>query len=435
MVGAPLTRAKRVLIYGINYNPEPTGVGRYTADVGAYLSRHGVDVEVITAVPHYPGWVLRNGYRNQYRVETINGAYVTRCPIALNEKMHGIWRVLAPLSFAITSTPIAIWRILRTRPDAILCIEPTLFSAPLALMLGKLTRSRMVLHVQDLELDAAFAVGHLRGEVVKRLGRCVEARLLASFDHVVTISQAMRRKLEKKKLQNDQLSVIRNWVDVDKIHHLDRRSSYRDELGLSDDAFVVQYAGNIGAKQALAVILNAAAKLVDRPDIIFVIAGEGPDKARLESRYGHLKSVRFMGIQPEARLCEFLNLADLHVIPQMAGAADLMLPSKLGGMLASGKPVLVMASMDTELAEFLNGVGIVVPAGDTEALVAAIRSQRENPAWDLARAALLVQELSFDRALSTFFKAILPNTGLNTSLNQSEAVRARPSGTNEPVPK
>ncbi len=371
-------RSRRVLIYGMNYTPELIGVGRYTGELGAYLSSRGIEVDVVTAVPHYPGWTLRDGGRNGYRSEKLAGARIARCPLLLRAEMRGIWRLLAPLSFAITSAPVVVWRILSTRPDAVLCVEPTLLAAPAALVCAKLVGARTVLHVQDLEVDAAFAVGHLTGDYFRKAATLFERVVLGAFDAVVTISCRMRDRLAAKGVPEARLSVVRNWVDLDKIKPMPGRSTYRDELCLSDDAFVALYAGNIGPKQALHVVLDAAGQLAGESGLIFVIAGDGPEKKSLEARYGHLPNVRFLPVQPEERLCELLNLADVHLLPQDRGAADLVLPSKLGGMLASGRPCIVMADQGTELYDFLNGGAILLRPGDSVALARAISRSFER---------------------------------------------------------
>jgi colanic acid biosynthesis glycosyl transferase WcaI len=359
------SRAKRILIYGINYAPEPIGVGRYSGELGTYLSARGFDVSVVTAVPHYPGWLVREGYINKYHHEWIGGAQVTRCPLLLKSEMRGIWRLLAPLSFAMASAPLAVWRLITLRPDVLLCVEPTLFSAPVALLVAKIMRVRAVLHVQDLEMDAAFAMGHLGGGPLQKMAMFFERYVLRAFDEVVTISHRMREKLIEKGVAKDQVSVVRNWVDLEKIQPVQGRSTYRAELGLAEGDFVALYSGNIGAKQALPLIFEAAERLADEPDIVFVVAGDGPEKKQLMSRFGHLANLRFLPVQPEERLCDLLNLADVHLLPQDRGAADLVLPSKLGGMLASGKPSIVLADPGTELQEFLGDGAIILPPGDS----------------------------------------------------------------------
>lgn len=347
--------AERVFIYGMNYAPEMAGVGRYTGEIAEYLAKLGADVTVVTTPPHYPGWKIQKGYRNRYSAASENGVRVLRTPLLLREKMGGVWRLISPLTFALSSAPVAIWQILRHRPTIVLCIEPTLLVAPAALLAAKWVGARTVLHVQDLEVDAAFATGHLSGRRwLKSLGGIFERACLKRIDRLITISDTMADKLSEKGVVDERIAVVRNWVDLDKIFPLDGPSPYRSELGYQAEDFVVLYSGNIGPKQGMNFLLDAAAELsATAPHIKFVIAGEGPSKPGLERDYGHLANVRFMPFQPYERLNEFLNLADLHALPQAPGIADLVLPSKLGGMLASGKPILAMADPGSELDRFL----------------------------------------------------------------------------------
>lgn len=375
----PMTQ--RVFIYGLNFAPELTGVGRYTGEIAAYLSKQGANVEVVTAVPHYPGWAVAGSYRNRYSRETGPGMRITRCPLLLKREMHGIWRLLAPLSFALTSGPIALWRILKFRPDAVLCVEPTLFSAPVAALAAKIVGAKTILHVQDLEVDAAFATGHLRSGFARKFFYGIERLILRGFDSVVTISDRMRDRLKAKGVSPGRLAIVRNWVDLDRIKPLLGPSLYRRELGLADDAFVALYAGNIGPKQALPAVLDTAERLASDRDVVFVIAGEGPAKRRLLEQYGHLPNVRFIPVQPEERFCDLLNLADVHLLPQDGAAEDFVFPSKLGAMLASGKPCIVTATPGSELFEFLGDGALVVPPGDSRAVgdaIEQIKRQRDR---------------------------------------------------------
>ncbi len=396
---------KRIVIYGINYAPEPIGVGRYSSDIGDYLARQGVQVEVITAVPHYPGWAVRDNYRNRYSVEQKSGVRITRCPLILRSDVRGFWRLVAPLSFAITSAPVALWRIFHTRPDVVLCIEPTILAAPAALLGAKFVGARSVLHVQDLEIDAAFAVNHLRGNTLRRCALWFEKIILRAFDQVITISNRMAEKLVAKGLPERKVGLVRNWVDLEKLRPLSDVSQFRMELGFPAGKFIALYAGNMGPKQALPIVMEAAKLLVHEPNIMFVLAGEGPEKKRLREQFGDLPNIRFLPIQPEERLCELLSLASIHLLPQDRGAADLVLPSKLGGMLASGRPCVVMADAGTELYEFLSGSAVLLPPGDAAALAAVIATichRTVNPPINLQRA-----EVFDARNNLAVFKALL----------------------------
>jgi colanic acid biosynthesis glycosyl transferase WcaI len=397
----------KIFIYAMNYAPEVAGVGRCTGEIGADFAAMGHEVFVLTTVPHYPGWKVVAPYRNgRYAAETRGGVEIFRCPLILRERMGGVWRLIAPASFALTSAPVALWQALRRRPDTILCVEPTLMVAPAALLAARLVGARTVLHVQDLEVDACFAVGHLRRSAwLTALAHGFEKWALRRFDRLITISTRMAERLVAKGVPPGRVAIVRNWVDLDHIKPLDRVSPYREELGLAATDRVVLYSGAIGAKQGLDAVIAAAQRLAARPDIKFAIAGEGPAKSALAARAAELPNVRLLPFQPYERLADFLGAADLHLLPQAADAADLVLPSKLGGMLASGRPIVVTAAPETELATFLAGAAIVVPPGEAAALAEAIATALDAGPDDPAMAARrrsLAERLSKTDGLRNF---------------------------------
>lgn len=400
---------KRVILYGMNFSPEIAGVGKYTGEIAEYLNGQKADVTVVTTPPHYPGWAVKDGYKNAYSSETKNGLRVFRVPLFLKENMGGIWRLIAPMSFAATSAPVVLWQILRQRPDIVICVEPTLFAAPLAILAAKAVGARTVLHVQDLEVDAAFAVGHIKSvNFLKKAAFLFEKLTLKGFDRIITISERMSAKLAEKTGNPSQVAIVRNWVDLEHIYPLGRTSDYRKELGYADDDFVVLYSGNIGAKQGLDTLLEAASKLEDnQKKIKFVIAGEGPAKKSLMAKYARLSNVNFLPFQPYEKFNEFMNLASLHALPQERGAADLVLPSKLGGMLASGAPVVVTADLGTELANFLGDSALITPPGDPDALAKAIQNASKGDREDYKdRRADLSRKLSKHDGCISFINAV-----------------------------
>lgn len=387
----------RILIYAMNYCPEVAGAGRYTGEIGEHLTAQGHDVTVVTTPPHYPGWRLQgNAKTYRWTMERQDGQVLIRCPLHLPREMRGVWRLVAPLSFAINSAPVVIWKILSMRPAAVFCVEPTLISAPAALLAARIVGARTILHVQDLEVDAAFAVGHLANHpILRSVGFAFERACLKRFASVVTISRAMAAKLVAKGVAASQIEIVRNWVDLDQIRPLVAQSSYRAELGLGPTDRLVLYSGNIGAKQDFDTVLAAAEALRARNDIQLVIAGEGPEKRRLQARAALLPRLQFLPFQPYARLGEFLGAADVHLLPQSAGASDFVLPSKLGGMLASGRPIVVTTEPDTELSRFLSGLATCVaperPEALAEAIIATLRPDGDDPVRRASRLALARQ--------------------------------------------
>jgi colanic acid biosynthesis glycosyl transferase WcaI len=418
---------RKILIHAINYAPELIGCAKYTSELAQYLVAQGHLVEVVTAPPHYPGWRVREPYSAfSYSSETIDGVRISRCPMAMKADAGGVWRLLAPMSFGLAAAPMLLWRALRFRPDAIMCVEPTLFSAPIAVIAAKLLGARSLLHVQDLEVDAAFGVGHIKGAALKNLAVAGEAFLLRAFDHIVTISFKMRAALAAKGLDSGAIRVLRNWVDTSAICPTDRRAnSFRAELKLPDDAYVVLYAGHIGVKQALDMVVDAARRLKDEKNIYFVIAGAGPVRQSLIAASADLPNVLHLPLQPAEKLNELLGLADLHVLPQHRGAADLVLPSKLSGMLASGRPVVATAEPDTELYDILNHVAVLTPSGDAQSLAAAILLASQSDLSQQAEAGLrLAESMGATRILPQFEALLTAPTARLAEIKSGETAEA-----------
>jgi colanic acid biosynthesis glycosyl transferase WcaI len=396
-----------VLIVTPSYAPELTGVGRYTGELAVGLAERGQQVEVVAPPPHYPGWYVRAPYAAwRYQAESLDGVRVWRCPLFVRRNAGGLVRLLTSLSFGLSAAPVLLWRALARRPRVVLCVEPTLAAAPVALFAAWLVGAHTVLHVQDLEVDAALAVGHVRlPRGLLRVAFMVERFVMRRFDRIATISNKMSEAIVRKGVDPTRLVLIRNWVDVDRIRPLPAPNAYRDELGLGD-RFVCLYAGQIGRKQALHLVLEAAALLIDDLRFAFVIAGDGPELPQLRQRFEGMANVRFLPLQPEARLPEFLNLADCHMLPQDAGMSELVLPSKLGGMLASGQRILVTADTDSELATFLQGSVTIVAPGSPLAIVDGLRTMIATPDTTQPERLALARSISAAETLDRFASLI-----------------------------
>ncbi|NCU02152.1 glycosyltransferase, partial [Candidatus Macondimonas diazotrophica] len=132
-------------------------------------------------------------------------------------------------------------------------------------------------------------------------------------------------------------------------------------------------------KQGLELLVEAARALRDDPSVVFVIGGAGSARERLMAMAADLPNIRWIPLQPAERLCDLLNLADLHLLPQRADAADLVMPSKLTGMLASGRPVIATAAPETQVGRVVGDCGLLVPPGDGAALTQAIVALAADP--------------------------------------------------------
>ena len=362
----------KLLIYGLNYAPELTGAGKYTAEMAEALAARGHAVRVVCAPPYYPAWRVAAGWSAwRYRREMRGGVAVRRAPLWVPAHPRGAARVAHLASFAFSSVlpMVAQWR---WRPDVVMAISPTLLCAPVALMLARASGASAWLHVQDFEVDAACGLGLLAPGPLACAAHAFEGAMLRRFDVVSSISERMVERLATLGVPATRTLCVPNWVDVRAIRPLRRPSPYRQALGIGEGEVVVLYAGNMGAKQGLDYLIDAAARLVARPDVRFVFCGDGLLRDVLARQCAQLSNCTLIGLQSADRLRELLGLADIHVLPQRAGAADLVMPSKLTGMMASGRAIVAMAHAGTQLFEVLAGRGVVVEPEDAVALARAI---------------------------------------------------------------
>lgn len=378
----------RILIVGINYAPEPVGIGPYTSEMAAFLAKAGHRVEVVAAHPYYPGWSRPPGFpRFRYIRSEEEGVRIVRCPLYVPRRPTGVRRIAHHLSFALSILPPVAAAIVRRRPELVMTIAPSLASIPVARLFGRISGARTWLHIQDFEVGAALATGLLDARsMLGRFASWFEKVVYRGFDRYSSISPQMCLRLTEKASPADKVIELRNWSDVSRIRPMSTPSPYRDEWNIGTP-HVALYSGNIANKQGVDMIVDAARRLRHRRDLTFVVCGEGPRRNALVESAGDLDNIRFHPLQPRDRLDQLLGLATVHLLPQLASAADLVLPSKLTNMLASGRPVVATAAAGTGLAIEVEGCGAVTEPGDADRFASAIECLVDDPAAYSAAAA------------------------------------------------
>ena len=366
----------RLTIIGINYAPEEIGIARYTTDMAVWLAARGHGVEAIAGKPYYPQWSVYPAWRGGgWRRGTEQGVTVTRCPHYVPARPGGLKRVIHLASFGLSALLPVLQLRLRPReqrPQVVLCVVPALLSVPVAWVAARLLGARLWIHVQDFEVEAALATGLVVSRGLRtRLGRMAENRLLGLADRVSTISPQMCLKLREKGVPEANIREVRNWADQNFGPLPVSDAAYRAEWGVGARQ-VALYSGNISNKQGIDVLVRTARLLQHREDILFVICGQGPNRARLEALAEGLVNIQFHDLQPAERMGEMLSLASVHLLPQIKGAADLVLPSKLTNILASGRPVVATAEPGTGLYDEVEGCGLAVPPDEPQALADAL---------------------------------------------------------------
>lgn len=365
----------KILALGLNYAPEKVGIAVYTTGMAEALAARGHTVQVVAAQPYYPAWEVTEGYSCFWYTRGVeSGVDITRAPLYVPKKPSGAKRLIHHASFAASTLVPMLTRALSFRPDVVLTVAPSLIAAPVAKLAAKACGARSWVHIQDFEVEAAFATGLLSEEsTLGKLAKKFEVAVMNGFDRVSTISPQMCAKLLEKGVPADRIIEFRNWANIDTIRPLTMPSSYRAEWNITTP-HVALYSGNIANKQGIEIIVDAARRLAHRPDLTFVVCGEGPNRDNLKSQAEGLTNIQFHDLQPKERLNDLVGLATIHLLPQLASAADLVLPSKLINMLASGRPVVATAVAGTGLADEVQDCGLITPPEDEALFAGAIEA-------------------------------------------------------------
>ena len=377
----------RILVISPNYAPEKTGSGKYTADLAEWLVARGHEVHAFVGPPHYPEWVVHAGYRgDRHSTEMRHGVHVHRVPMYVPPPA-GITskrRIRMEFSFSFHLLRPALRAALGRRFDVVIAVCPPLQTGVVPRMLRLLRGTPWVFHIQDLQVDAAFRLGLLEPGKAERALLGLERQMLRAASLVTTITEPMRQRVVAKGVPVESTALVPNWADLSLVRPTIHDNPFRAALGASAGEVVLLYAGNVGKKQGLEMLLDAAARLRDEPTYRFVIVGSGAALPELQARAQALAltNTSFLPLQPRERLSDMLGAADIHLVIQRVEAADLVMPSKLTNILAAGRPAIGTATAGSALHDVLenHGTGRCVPYGDLDALVGAIRELARDAA-------------------------------------------------------
>lgn len=288
--------------------------------------------------------------------------------------------------------------------DVVVAISPPLQLALTAKLIAKARGARLLLHIQDLVVEAALGAGFLEGNSLPvRLARILERQCYRAADRIGVISEGFRQNLIDKGIRPDKIELLPNYLDLNFMCSQPRVNPFRDHHGVGADKFLVMYSGSVARKQGLQVFVDAAASLYDQRDVALFLIGEGPylDELKRTAAQRALSNLVFLPLQPREQLPLQLAAADLFVITQRSGVTDSVFPGKLLYYMAAGRPIVAAVSEDSETGRFINrhNVGIVTPPEQPDALarsIAALHSDRART-LEMGNNGRLVAERMFDR--------------------------------------
>jgi colanic acid biosynthesis glycosyl transferase WcaI len=368
----------KILIHTMYFLPEMGSAPILMNELAASLSARGHEVEIVTTLPRPPH---NRGYEGRFFVlERRGGVRIKR--VLTNFTAHHLGRLLAWSIYTLYT----IWN-LRTvrRGDIVFLRLPPLQLGITGWIARKMRGARVLLNVQDIHPDLSIEAGLLRHPLAIGAALAFEKWVYDRSGRIVVISDGFKRNLVAKGVPADKISVVPNWVDTDILHPLPKDNPVSRRLGLQKK-FVVMYSGiiSLSSFETLARILEAAKLLEDAPDVQVVIVGDGFKGKDLRARAAELGvgNVLFLPFQPYADLPQLLAAADGLFVPLDKAKSFLSVPSKLYHYLAAGRPILGLATDDSEVANLIRevGCGFSVPPDDVPEIAAAIRRLAASPA-------------------------------------------------------
>ena len=365
----PASRKPRLLVLNQYYWPGVEATAQLLTDLCEALAQD-IEVKVVTGVLH--------GHEDEPRRLVHKAVEIERVPSTSFERS----RLLARASNYVTYLSNALLRGLRgPRPDVVLCMTDPPIVADVALLVARRYRAPLVVISQDVFPEIAVQLKRLENPVVMRLLRSLVSLYLRRADRIVAIGDTMRRRLEEKGAPSERVQVIPNWVDTERLAPRDKANDWSRKKGMHEK-FVVMHSGNVGHAQDLDSLVRAATFLRDLDDLAILIIGTGARHGELVALAELLEvdQVTFLYYQSRGVLAEWLSAADIHVVGLAPGLAGYVVPSRLYGILAVARPVIVAADRESETAQVVErvGCGIVVPPGRPELLARALRDAHDG---------------------------------------------------------
>ena len=367
-----------VLFLNRSYWPDVEATGQLLTALCEKLAGSW-DVRVLAGQPNAVS-ARSNQDINDWKSQSVrHGVQIHRVPHLTLPKRRMIFKALNYSSFLRASR-----RVLRTieAPDVVV-FETDPFLLPFeARRLQRRTGCRMVGYLQDIYPDVAVALKKIPNNWAVRRMRKAMFSVYQQCDRMVVLSHDMKLLLVEGGVGPDRIDVVPNWADTSCVVPIDSENQFRRRHAL-DDRFLVMYSGNLGLTQRLEQFVEAARLLSDDAQICFAFVGQGSQRTPLENLVTQLglTNVRFFDYQPQEELADSLSAADLHLVPLTRELSQCLMPSKLYGILAAGRPYLTNAVPESELHQLTvsHNVGVVVRPNSPAAIADAIREARASP--------------------------------------------------------
>lgn len=372
-------RKLKILLITAYFPPDTGSAAHLFYELGTALAQRGHEVFVVTSFPSYHAQGDLSRYRRKlWMKEKEKDLSVARIAVPGLPRhiplARGIWQMACAVLFFLPA-------LLMPRPDIVLIYSPPLPLGLTGWALKKLRRVPFVLNVQDLFPQSAIDLGILRNRPLIRFFEGMERFVYGKAAHITVHSSGNRDHVIGKGASAHKVTVLPNWIDTDFLQPSPRNNEFRHELGL-EGKFVVSFAGVLGYSQDLDVVLQAAQRLAEYPEIVFLIVGDGVEKPRLQkkSQDMSLSNVIFLPMQPRHRYPQVIAASDLSLATLHAQVRTPVVPSKILSIMAAGRPVIAAMEPSGDAPRLIEEArcGVALSPEDAEGLAETILKLYNN---------------------------------------------------------
>ena len=372
----PKNGPRRLLFINQYYWPDHASTAQHLTDLVESLAAQGHDCHVVCAQGSY-----NPNAPKPASFEVHNGVKIHRMKATSLGRRSTLSRMTDYLSFYARAMIVSL-RL--PRFDVITTLTTPPIIGLIGTILRRLKGSAHIYWSMDLHPDASLALGRMssKNPVVAWLSWLSDT-VYRQADKVVVLGPYMADRIHSKRVRRDRLAMIPVWSRRDEIYPIERdKNPLRHRLGLGNK-FVAMYSGNLGLAHTADEFIGAARKLVDRPEIVFFFVGDGPRLKDVKAAQAteNLPNIRFLDYFPREELHESLSIADVHLISMRAEMTGIVVPGKLYGAMASGRPAIFVGPAHCETADTIRQAdcGLTVRPNDVDGLVAAITQLAADP--------------------------------------------------------
>jgi glycosyltransferase involved in cell wall biosynthesis len=404
----------RILFLSHYFPPEVNAPATRTYEHCKKWVEMGHEVTVISCVPHHPMGKAYPGYKNKLvHVEYKDGIKSIKVLTYITANEGFVKRTFNYVFYMVMAILIAPFL---SKADVVISTSPQFFNGLAGYFVSRIKRAPWLLEIRDLWPESILAVGAIKNRHIIKALEAIERFVYRKADHIVPVTNAFKDHIIKHGGREEAITVIRNGVDLNFFSEQPADQNYARQLGV-EGKFVASYVGTHGMAHGLDTLVEAAELLRDRADIVFLTAGDGAERARLQQAVKEkgLSNVLMLGQLPKADMPKLWSISDASLV--LLKKLDLFLtviPSKIFESMAMKKPIILGVRGESQQIIEEGGSGITIEPENARELADALVSlaDSEQKCREIGEAGYRCVAEQFDRTLlAQRFEQVLEKMG------------------------